>query len=415
MTMSATAKPGRVAHVVRRFVFDEWGGTETVVWNTVLRQRAAGMDAEILATSALSVPGEEVREGVRIRRFAYRYPYFPMPEKTRLVLDKKGGNPFCPKLLDALRTGGFSLIHIHCAGRLSVQCALLARRLGIPCVISLHGGHAAVPPEELRQMMAPVRGKFNYGGLIDRLRGLRRDAVAEASAAICISRDEEARLKERYPGHRIVYLPNGVDVASFAQKPSCSPRTEWGIPPTRRLMLCISRIDYQKNQIALLEPLARLPETHLLLVGPVTAPWYHERLLSRARELQCQDRLTVIPGLPPGDPRLKAILHEADIFVLPSLHEPFGIVALEAWSAGLPVIAARTGGLKDFIADGRNGLLFDPKDTEGLVRCVRRLLEDAALRASLATAARADVQAYSWEAVTDRLRTLYMELCHEGD
>ncbi len=338
-----------------------------------------------------------------------------MPEKTRLVLDKKGGNPFCKGLLEALREGHFDCIHIHCAGRLAVQCVLLARRLGVPSVISLHGGHAVVPPEELRQMMAPVRGKFHYGGLVDRLCGLRRDALAEASAVICISREEEARLKERYPGRRIVYLPNGVDVASFEKKPSCSPRAEWGIPPERRLMLCISRIDYQKNQLALLEPLARLPQTHLLLVGPVTSSSYYDRICARAKELDCADRLTVIPGLPPGDPRLKAILHEADMFVLPSLHEPFGIVALEAWAAGLPIIASRAGGLKDFIVDGRNGLLFDPKDADALVRQVEALLGDAALRASLAAAAREDVRAYSWEALVDRLLNLYRELRHEGN
>ncbi len=408
--MSGTGKDIRVAHVVRRFVFEEWGGTETVVWNTVLRQRARGVVPEILATSALSAPGEETRDGIRIRRFPYRYPYFPMPEKTRLILDKKGGNPFCGKLLTCLNSSNYDLIHIHCGGRLAVQCALLARRLGIPSVISLHGGHAAVPPEELRQMMAPVRGKFHYGGLVDRLRGLRRDVLTLASAVICISREEEARLKERYPGRRIVYLPNGVDVASFEEKPACSPRAEWGIPPERRLMLCISRIDYQKNQLALLEPLARLPQTHLLLVGPVTSSWYYNEICTRAKELGCADRLTVIPGLPPGDPRLKAILHEAEFFALPSLHEPFGIVALEAWAAGLPVIAARTGGLKDFIVHERNGLLFDSKDTEALVQAVERLLGDAALRAALAAAAREDVRAYSWEALADRLLELYREL-----
>ena len=84
----------KIAHVVRRLVFEEWGGTETVVWNTVLHQNRTGMEPEILATSALSVPGEEVREGIRIRRFKYFYPYFPMPENARLALDKKGGSPW---------------------------------------------------------------------------------------------------------------------------------------------------------------------------------------------------------------------------------------------------------------------------------------------------------------------------------
>ncbi len=180
-------------------------------------------------------------------------------------------------------------------------------------------------------------------------------------------------------------------------------------------MLCISRIDYQKNQLALLEPLARLPQTNLLLVGPVTSSSYYDRICARAKELACADRLTVIPGLPPGDPRLKAILHEADMFVLPSLHEPFGIGALEAGAAGLPIIASRAGGLKDFIVDGRNGLLFDPKDADALVRQVEALLGDAALRASLAAAAREDVRAYSWEALVDRLLNLYRELRHEGN
>lgn len=101
--MSATAKPLRIAHVLRRFTFGEWGGTETVVWNTVLQQRSRGVEAEILSTAALSVPGEEVRDGIPIRRFRYWYPYFPMTAQTRRELDKKGGNPFCPGLFRALR------------------------------------------------------------------------------------------------------------------------------------------------------------------------------------------------------------------------------------------------------------------------------------------------------------------------
>ena len=81
----------RVAHVLRRFTFSEWGGTETVVWNTVLQQRARGVEAEILTTSALSSPGEELHEGVRIRRFPYWYPYFPLTKRAALEMDKKGG------------------------------------------------------------------------------------------------------------------------------------------------------------------------------------------------------------------------------------------------------------------------------------------------------------------------------------
>ena len=407
--MSATP-PLKIAHVLRRFVFSEWGGTETVVWNTALMQKARGSEPEILCTSALSAPGEEVRDGVRIRRFRYWYPYFPLDAETCLELDKKGGNPFVPSLFRALREGRFDVVHIHCGGRMAVQCALTARRLGIPCVASLHGGFAAVPPEELRKMMAVTRGRFNYGGIIDRLRGYRRSVVEEADAVVCISHEEEARLKGQFPSRRIVYLPNGVDSGAFAEKPPCSPRREWGIPADRRLVLCISRIDYQKNQKLLLELPAHDSCCHLLLVGPVTAPWYHDELMKRAAELGVSDRLTVVPGLSPDDARLKAILHEAELFALPSLHEPFGIVALEAWAAGLPVMAAAVGGLKDFMVSGRNGMLFDPSDASSLLDAYDRLSGDDGLRRRLAENARKDVEAYSWPALTGRLQSLYGEL-----
>ncbi len=408
--MPGKTHPLKIAHVVRRFVFDEWGGTENVVWNTVLQQRRAGLEAEILATCALATAGEEERDGIRIRRFPYWYPYFPLTGKTRLVLDKKGGNPFAPRLLKALRQGGFDVIHIHCGGRLAVMCALLAHRLKVPCVISLHGGFADVPPAELHQMMAPTKGLFHYGGIIDRLFRLRRNSVAEADGVICISHGEEKLLKERFPNKRIVYLPNGVDCGAFRVKPPCSPRAEWGIPNERRLILCISRIDYQKNQKVLLNLLSEDADSHLLLIGPITAPGYCEELKTLAREMNVAGRLTIIPGLEHEDPRLKAILHEAQVFVLPSIHEPFGIVVLEAWAAGLPVISSNAGGLKDFVVHNRNGLLFTPDNVAGLVENYKLLMGDSELRSRLVAIALDDVQEYSWETLSGRLMALYQEV-----
>ena len=411
--MSAPEKPLKIAHIVRRFAFEEWGGTESVVWNTVLEQRRKGITPVIFATSALSRPGEEVREGVRICRFPYFYPYFPMNKTCSLLLDKKGGNPFVPALFAALREENCDLVHIHCGGRMAVMSALVSHDLERPCVVSLHGGHAAVPQEELRQMMEPVRHKFHYGGIIDRLRHLRRDVVAEADAAICVSLQERNILSERYPGKKIVYLPNGVDLEKFRGGRDRSPRKKWNIPAERTLALCVSRIDYQKNQLLLLELLRHDPNCHVLLVGPVTAPWYHEKILEEAAKYGVKDRLSIIPGLSSDDPDLPAIFHEADFFVLPSLHEPFGIVALEAWAAGLPVLAARTGGLKDFIVDGRNGLLFDPEKKATLTACYDRLVGSPSLASSLAENASCDVEAYSWESVTGRLLDLYGTLCRE--
>ena len=94
------------------------------------------------------------------------------------------------------------------------------------------------------------------------------------------------------------------------------------------------------------------------------------------------------------------------------MHEPFGIVVLEAWSAGIPVIASKVGGLKDFIQSGRNGLLFDPEHGEELVKHYDDLIGDPARRQALAATALEDVRNYSWSALTGRLLELYEDLRH---
>ncbi|MBQ9777211.1 MAG: glycosyltransferase, partial [Lentisphaeria bacterium] len=109
----------KIAHIVRRFTFSEWGGTESVVWHIAKQQKAQGLQPEILCTAALDKVGMEVVDGITIRRFSYLYPYFPMPEKDRLALDKKGGNPFSPELMKALQKGKFDIFHIHAGGRLA--------------------------------------------------------------------------------------------------------------------------------------------------------------------------------------------------------------------------------------------------------------------------------------------------------
>ena len=83
----------KIAHVVRRFAFEEWGGTETVVWNTAKHLKKHGIESVICATRACSAAGDELRDGILIRRFDYFYPYWPLSSAARKALDKKGGNP----------------------------------------------------------------------------------------------------------------------------------------------------------------------------------------------------------------------------------------------------------------------------------------------------------------------------------
>ena len=388
-------KPLKIAHVVRRYSPAEWGGTETVVMHTVEEQRALGHDPRVFCTAALQPPDARSTENVAF--FPYFYPYFPMPAADRLKLDKKGGSPYAPKLFKAVAAFRPDVIHIHAGGRLACAAVKLAKRLGVPSVISLHGGAAAVPASELDEMLKPLKGKFPYGAILDRLFGLRFDPLAKVDVIICISHEEERRLKEKYPGRNVQYLPNGVDGGKVraAARPGSN-------------ILCVSRIDYQKNQLALVELLAARPGCRLTLVGPITARWYADKIAARAKELGVGDRLTLVPGLPPGSAELEAAFASANVFVLPSVHEPFGIVALEAMARGIPLIASNVGGLPDFVKDGENGLLFDPSDPANLVRAFDRLVALPPERIeAMVSAARATADQFTWRSVIDRLMRLY--------
>ena len=99
------------------------------------------------------------------------------------------------------------------------------------------------------------------------------------------------------------------------------------------------------------------------------------------------------------------------MFCLPSLHEPFGIVVLEAWAAGLPVVAARVGGIPSFTRDGEDVLHADPEQPASLARQLLAVMDDPALAGRLAgNGQRRARQEYDWRVISRQLSTLYSEL-----
>ena len=387
----------KIAHIARTFSRSAWGGTETVVANLVREQRHRGADARVFATRALWSGVEDSSDDATY--YPYLYPYIPLPRADRLALDHKGGSPYAPSLFRAVRKFRPDVIHVHCGGRLAQAAVQCARRLGIPSVISLHGGCAEVPKAELDEMLRPLRGKFPWGGIVDRFVGLRFDPVAEADAVLAISKSEVEKLRARLPGHLINYLPNGVP--EFV--PTTCPRERGS-----RKIVCVSRIDYQKNQLALVDLLAARPEVTVTLVGGVTAAWYRDRILARVDELGVADRFRLVPGLPPGSAELEAAFTEADAFILPSVHEPFGIVALEALQRGVPLIAANVGGIPDFVRDGENGLLFDPGRAGALLQVWDRFVsESSSVRAARVIAGVETASRYRWSRIVADLSEIY--------
>ncbi|MEI8139616.1 MAG: glycosyltransferase family 4 protein [bacterium] len=402
----------KVAHVMRRFSLQKWGGTESVVFNLAREYTREGLESPVYCTEMFSKPGCERVEQVPVHRFPYVFPWFFLGKEAKAKLRLKGGSPLSFSLFLALwREPGLSLIHAHVQHRLGGVARTVARLRGIPYVVSIHGGYLTLPAEQTEKMRDPFRGKLEWGKLFGWLLGARR-VLTDADAIICVGRDEHEIMQKKYPG-KSYYMPNGVRTELFRNATPEPFRQKFGLEPDEPFVLCVSRIDYQKNQLLLVRAFARFaahqPKWKLVLVGPVTVEQYGAEIREEIRKSGLESRVLLIPGFQPDDPLLPSAYKAASVFVLPTVHEPFGIVILEAWAAGTPVIATRIGGIPGFTHDGRDILLFEKNDESALVSHLDRLATDEVLRRELVAGATQEVSHYDWIAIAQRMRDIYRQ------
>jgi glycogen(starch) synthase len=203
-------------------------------------------------------------------------------------------------------------------------------------------------------------------------------------------------------------IPNGIDVAlwPFAERPrpDGADTTRADRPPR---LLYVGRLEYEKGVQDLIAALARVRRTHpgttLTVAGDGTqAAWLREE--ARKQRVLRSIRFTG----PLDHERLVAELHAADVLVIPSRYEPFGIVALEGAATGIPVIASEAGGLADFIRTGETGMSVAPGDVPGLTHAIRGVLDDPATARRWARAARTEVEKLSWAAVAAETAQVYL-------
>ncbi|MDP4598241.1 MAG: glycosyltransferase family 4 protein [Pseudomonadales bacterium] len=405
----------KVIHIPRRFSATFWGGTETCILNLARAQQASGTDASIFTSQALCPTPAETMQGVDVRRFTYQYPFLGLTPAQVNGFDQSGGNLLSLPLFKALlKTPDVGLLHAHTGKRLGGIIRTAARLKRIPYVITLHGGQFDIPTaiKDARQEQVPTG--FEWGKIPGALLGSRR-VLDDAAAIFCVGRGEQRAVASRYPNKRVEYLPNGVDAARFSQTTDTDFRARHQIAAAAELLLCVGRIDPQKNQQLLLQALAHLqvshPKAHLLLIGHVTDATYASQLHLTIEKLNLAASVTLLPGLAPDNPELVAAYHAADLFCLPSIHEPFGIVILEAWTAGLPVLASKVGGIPGFTHDGEDICHVSRAEAELWARSIGALLDDPTRRQRLAGNGRQQVTAcYDWHQVNRQVETVYAEV-----
>lgn len=404
---------GTVAHVMRRFVPAKWGGTETVVFNLASEFEKRGIDSPVFCTDMFAETGEEKLNSVTIRRFPYCFPWFGLSGEAKKALQLKGGSPLSLPLFFALLfQKNLILVHTHVGRRLGGIARTVAKIRRIPYVIHVHGGRHTVPQEQYDAMVAPVKGKLEWGKVFGLLFGSRR-VFDDADAVICVGQSEAEEMRQRGQT-QVHYLPNGVNVEHFEQAAPEPFRKKYGLENTN-FVLCLSRIDFQKNQLLLIRAFDEFQKNHpnwkLVFIGSISVEEYHRKMIDEIKRRGLDDSVLIIPGLKPDDPLLPSAYKSAEMFVLPTANEPFGIVILEAWAAGTPVIATRVGGIPGFTTDRENILLSEDNNDAMLISKMEQLAGNSELRKKLSENGFTEVSArYDWSVIADRVLSIYEDI-----
>ncbi len=231
-------------------------------------------------------------------------------------------------------------------------------------------------------------------------------SILEPEHVLCVSLPWVQRLRREFGVHARL-VRNGVDCVRFRVPRDAveraADRAALGLAD-RLAVLTVGGIEPRKGSMTLLEGFARLrslqPERDplLLVVGGATLFDYRdeiERFAVRARELGVSEHIRHVGTVSPAE--LERHYRAADVFAFPSTKEGFGLVALEALAAGLPVVASELDVFRTFLADGESALLCPAGDGDALGVALARIAGDPALRARLVAGGRGVVDAYGWD------------------
>jgi glycogen(starch) synthase len=357
-----------------------------------------GVDVHVLTRGNEESPAEDLTAGVRIHRV--REPQRPTDLGEFVAWVERMNADMLAAGVELGDSHEFDLVHGH-DWLVAMACDHLARRFRAPLVTTIHateyGRHQGWVEEHPQS----------------HIHGVERWIANRADRVIACSYYMREQIADIFgvPDTKVVVIPNGIDPDDLQPQNGHELerlRLEFA-QPDERLVLLLGRLVYEKGFQFALEAmpalLKRLPSTRFLVAGSGT----HERELRRqATELGLMDHGTFLGWI--GDDVLHSLYRIADVCVVPSIYEPFGLVALEAMASGCPCIVADTGGLREVVPHEEAGLRFRARDPAALGEMVERLLSDPDLRDRLVTEASEHVLRFDWADVADRTAAAYSEL-----
>lgn len=250
----------------------------------------------------------------------------------------------------------------------------------------------------------------------DRRVDAETEVIGCSDAILASCRAEVHQLVELYGAdpQRIEIVPPGVDHAFFSPGEQSGARQALDIGD-HPVLLFVGRIQPLKGVDVAVRALAELtrshPDAQLLIVGGASGlegPAEQVRVRQLVEDLRLSGQVRFVPPQPHH--LLSTYYRAADVCIVPSRSESFGLVALEAAACGTPVVAADVGGLSTLVDDAITGFLVDSRDPADYAAAARRVLDSPALAADLSCSAAARARLYTWSTTAGRLRRLYSDL-----
>jgi len=233
-----------------------------------------------------------------------------------------------------------------------------------------------------------------------------------ADAVVAQTNNMKQELHKNYIKN-IFVLPNGIDLEKFHGFSKWAVREEFKIPLDEKIIIFVGGLKSIKGVAYLIEAFKTIsqtfPKARLLLVGDGQERHNLEELVKKH---SLQEKVHFLGQI--ENANIPKYMSLADIFVLPSLFEMFGVVNLEAMASGLPIVATRVYGVPEVVEDGQNGFLVDSKSPEQLAEKMLLLFENDQLREEISENNKEKAKKYSWEHIIEKLEKIYSEVIYKN-
>ncbi|WKV10064.1 glycogen synthase [Thermoanaerobacterium sp. CMT5567-10] len=285
---------------------------------------------------------------------------------------------------------------VHCHTWYTFMAGFLAKMLyDIPLVVTIHS------LEPLRPWKEEQLGNGYHLST-----WMEKTGIEAADRIIAVSNDSKKDIMKCYnvPEDKIEVIYNGIDLNQYKKTDSNVARKKYGIDG--RYILFVGRISRQKGIIHLIDAVKYLPQD-VKVVLCASSPDTEEIKMEMEEKVKLYPNIIWIDKMVTKEEIIE-LYSNAEVFVCPSVYEPFGIINLEAMACNTPVVASATGGIKEVVVDGETGFLVEPGNPEDLAEHIKKLLDDRGLAATFGANGRKRVEEmFSWESIAKKTYDMY--------